>query len=475
MTNDLLMRTAVDLVSDMAEGRLSAVDLMRATLDRVAALNPSLNAIISLRDRDVLLREAAEKDAVPAEQRGPLHGLPLAAKDFVDVAGLPTRMGSPLTPKGPVKADDILAQRMRAAGVIYIGKTNVPEFGYGSHTYNTVFGTTSNPYDITRSAGGSSGGAAVALATGMLAIADGSDMMGSLRNPAGWNNVYGMRPSIGRLPGDIEGDVTLFPIVTNGPMARNPRDLARLLDVQAGPDRRFPTLMAKENLADVADIDLKGKRIGWLGDWGGAYGYEPGILALCEQALKQFEAMGAAVTPLAPPFSAQAMWDSWMTLRGYVIAHKIGDLVRNPAHRAHIKPEAIWEAEFGFTVTADAVHKASVIRSDWFRKSAALFAEFDALILPSAQVWPFPKEWTWPKAINGVEMDTYHRWMEVVVPASLAGLPAISIPAGFGDNGLPMGMQVIGQHGNDAAILAIAQAWHRVTDWPNTRPPKIYL
>ena len=465
--SDLISKGVVALRADMAAGKLNAAELMQETLNQIAAVNPKVNAIVSLRDAVTLMAEARAADQ--AEAQGPLHGIPVAIKDLANAAGLPTTMGSPIFKDQVAARDDIMVARMRAAGAIIIGKTNTPEFGLGSHTFNPVHGATGNAYDPARSAGGSSGGAAVALATSMLSMADGSDMMGSLRNPAAWNNVYGMRPTWGLVPSEPVGDTFLHQLATNGPMGRSPADIALLLGVQAGGDPRQPHGLDAGEYSGVAD--LKGKRIGWLGDWGGAYPMEPGILDTCQTALATLAELGCEVESVALPFAADQIWQSWIDLRSWAVAGGAGALLANPDTAALLKPAAIWEIERGLALSAMDVHRASVIRSQWFAKAAALFDQFDALVLPSAQMWPFPVEWISPQQINDVNMDTYHRWMEVVIPISLLGLPCLNIPAGFGDNGLPMGLQLFGKRGADAALLQMGQAWHLATDWPAKRPP----
>lgn len=468
---DLTSRSATRLVEDMRNGTLTARAVMEAFLDRIEAANPAINAIVSLRLREELLAEAEAADRQPA--KGPLHGLPIAVKDLVATKGLRTTWGSPLFADHIPPADDLVAKRMRAAGAIFIGKTNTPEWGHGSHSFNPVHDVTRNPYDLTKSAGGSSGGAAAALAARMVPVADGSDMMGSLRNPAAFCNVYGLRPTWGLVPGDAVGDTHLATLATEGPMARCPEDLLLLLRVLAGPNPPVP-FCRTDPLPDRLDpAAMKGLRIGWLGDWGGAYPLEPGIRETCEAALKQFEDLGAIVTPLTPPFPAEDLWTSWTTLRAMLNAGAKKATYDDPAKRAQLKPETLWEIEQGQGLSAAAVYAASEIRSRWFSRAAKLFRSYDALVLPAAQVWPFPAEWRWPEAINGRAMDTYHRWMEVVVPVSLIGLPCLALPAGFGANGLPMGMQLFGPQGADAKLLAIGEAWHRATDWPNRRPPPL--
>ncbi|MGI3210050.1 amidase [Roseovarius tibetensis] len=469
---DILDLNATELRDTLADRTQGVEDLMRLTLDRIEATNDSLNAIVALKDRQTLLDEARARDNAPCG--GALSGLPICIKDMANAKGFPTTKGSPALVGSIAEADDLFVARLRAAGAIVIGKSNTPEFALGSHTYNPVYGATRNPYDPAVSCGGSSGGAAVALATRMVPIADGSDMMGSLRNPAGWNNVYGMRPSWGRVPAEPVGDAFLQTLSTAGPMARSPADLAMLLSVMAGPDDRQPFGLSGTR-ADLAGLDPEGIRIGWLGDWGGAYPMEAGILELCETACRTLAELGCRVDAIAAPFSRDALWDSWTTLRSWTMASNLSTLLDDPATRDRLKPEVVWEIERGLALRAGDVHNASVIRSDWFRTAADLFDRYDALVLPTAQVWPFPIDWNWPATVAGVGMDTYHRWMEATVPASLAGLPAIAMPAGFGANGLPMGIQMIGRKGCDQRLLEIADLYHARTGWPQARPPSAPL
>ena len=461
----LTRQPATVLAAALQSRHLSAVDLMRATLDRIAEVNGTVNAIVAQRKADDLLREAADLDAGPI--RGPLHGIPIAVKDLVDVAGIVSSQGSPAFAGFRPDRDDLIAARMRLAGAILIGKTNVPEFGLGSQTFNPVYGATKNPYDLTRTSGGSSGGAAVALATGMIALADGSDMMGSLRNPAGWNNIYSLRPSWGLVPSEPEGDTFLHQLSTLGPMARNPADLALLLDVIAGPDLRRPHAVPFQRMQGLMPRDLTGLRIGWLKDWGGAYPMEAGILDLCESALGRLAELGADVIPLDAPFDASELWQSWTVLRSWSVAASLGALYDG---RAELKDSAVWEIERGRQLTALEVHAASEIRSRWFRCAADLFTRYDALVLPTAQVWPFASEIDYPREISGVAMDTYHRWMEVTIPVGLIGLPAVTLPAGFGAAGLPMGIQLWGARESDPRLLQIAAAYHDNTGWPEKHP-----
>ncbi len=459
---EVLAGDALEQAALIAGGRISAEALMQATLERIGALNPRVNAIVSLRPAEDLLAEARAADAAlqAGGRKGWMHGLPLAIKDLEDAAGLPTSKGSPLLAGQVAAADSLMVARMRAAGAIIIGKTNTPEFGLGSHTFNPVHGATGNAWDPARSAGGSSGGAAVALALGMLPVADGSDMMGSLRNPAGWNHVYGMRPSWGRVPDGPGEESFLHPLSTNGPMARSPRDLAALLEVQSGPHPAMPYGLPKERFLNRIATPVAGRRIAWLGDWGGAYPMDPGILDTCAAAMELWPQTGVRVDAVAPPFDPALLWRSWCVLRGFAVAGRLGPLYDAPEKRAQLKPAAIWEVESGRSYSTEDIRAAGLIRSHWYARAAELLSDYDAFALPSAQLWPFDRGVVHPQAIGARATDTYHRWMEVVVPASLIGLPAISLPAGFGAQGLPIGVQIVGRHGDDAGLLQLAQAWH---------------
>ncbi len=454
--SDFLSWDAWRLRAALEAREISCVEVMQASLARIARDNPVKNAVVSLRDEAALLAEARAADAVT--ERGALHGLPIAVKDLANAAGLPTSMGSPAFAGKAAAKSDIMVQRMQDAGAIIIGKTNTPEFGLGSHTFNPVFGATENATLAGCSAGGSSGGAAVALACGMVPLADGSDMMGSLRNPAGWNGVYGFRPSWGLVPSEPLGDMFLHQLSTNGPMARSPRDLAMLLDVQAGPDPRQPFGMAHQKVEGRLTSDLRGRRIAWLGDWGGAYPMDDGVLEVCETGLARLADMGCEVADVAPPFPAEALWEAWITLRSFAVAASLGPLYHQAKTRDLLKPEAIWEIERGLALTGREVQRASALRSDWYRAVTGLFGSYDVFALPTAQCFPFPIDWHWPREIGGVTMDTYHRWMEVVVPVSLIGLPAVAVPL---KGPRPMGLQFAGRRGDDLTVLQLAESWHR--------------
>jgi amidase len=455
--------SACELSEAIHARRVSCREVMAAYLDRIEALNPAYNAIVSLQPRDGLLGEADAHDARLAggQDLGRLHGFPMAIKDLAETAGVRTTWGSPLFAANVPAEDSLMVARMRRAGGIVIGKTNTPEFGLGSSTYNRVFGITRNAVDPTRTAGGSSGGAAVSLVLRLQPVADGSDMMGSLRNPAAFNGIFGFRPSAGRVPGGPPASGFIDEMSTAGPLGRTVRDLAMLLSVQAGPDPSTPLSLADpgEAFAGPLDADPRGLRIGWLGDLDGYLPVEPGILAACEQGLGRLESLGCVVEPASLGFAPERAWEAWITLRSWLIAGHYVDLYRDDAQREQLKPELDWEIERGLRLGGPEVHAANLERTAVHRHLLRLFERFDALVLPTSQVWPFAAELDWPKTIGSVTMDTYHRWMEVMILATLGGLPALSVPVGSNAAGWPMGMQLIGPPRADLAVLRLGHAY----------------
>ena len=441
---------------------VSCREVMDAHLARIGALNPVHNAIVSLRPADALLAEADGADAALArgQDRGRLHGFPLAVKDLVDTAGVRTTRGSPLFDGVPDR-DALLAARMRGAGAIVIGKTNVAELGYGSQSYNPLFGVTRNALDPRLAAGGSSGGAAVSVALGMQPVADGSDSMGSLRNPAAFNEVVGFRPTPGRVPTGAPDAGFIEDLSTAGPMGRTVDDAAFLLSVQAGPDPASPLSLDEPGDVFAQPLDGRpfGRRVGWLGDLGGYLATDPGLLEACEAGLRRMEGIGCRVEPAALPFAPGLAWDAWTTLRSWQVAGGLAGPFRDPALQLLMKPEARWEVERGLRVTGEQAWAALGRRAEVFRGLLSLFDRFDVLVLPSAQVFPFPAELHWPADVGGRSMDTYHRWMEVTIYASLAGLPALAVPAGRSPDGLPAGIQVLGRPRHDLEVLALGRAY----------------
>ena len=467
MKTNIVELTALELSKSIHAKVVSCVEVMNAYLDQIDLLNPKVNAIVSMVDRDSLNAQAKKADqALSAnETTGWMHGFPLAPKDLTATAGIPTVMGSLNLKNNITSHDSIIVERMKRSGAILIGKTNTPEFGLGSHTYNSVFGITRNAYDPSKSAGGSSGGTAVALALNMLPVADGSDMGGSLRNPAGWNNIYGLRPSRGRVPFGPTAEVFFEQLGTEGPMGRNVPDLAMLLSIQSGYDKRAPLSLneSPEKFATSLRRDFKGVKVGWMKDFGGYLPFESGVLDLCQSSLKYFDQIGCQVEEVIPKFDFNKLWDCWLKLRAFLISGKLNIFYSNPEMRSKLKPEAIWEIEQGQSLKPTQVYAASEVRTAWAMEMNRLFETYDYLILPTAQIFPFDAQEHWPKSVGGKAMDTYHRWMEVIIGPTLAGLPAISLPAGFNSEGLPMGIQLIGKPGADFDVLQLANAWQEAT------------
>lgn len=466
---------AVALSQAIRNRQLSCLETLDAFLAQVDRLNPRVNALVALQERNELRRQAMARDAQLArgEWLGPLHGFPQAPKDIMPAAGMVTTKGSPIFRNQVSTSDAVIYERMRRGGAIFIGRSNSPEFGLGGHTYNSVYGTTGNAFAPDRSAGGSSGGAGVAVALRMLPVADGSDMMGSLRTPAAFNNVYGLRTSPGCVPHGPTEELFFQQLSVAGPMARNIPDLALLLSVQAGFDARLPLTrrQAPAAFSGALERDFRGTRIGWLGDLGGHLPMEPGLLALNEQALASFEAIGCEVEPVLPAFDFERLWRAWIDLRSFTVAGSNAALYADPAQRALLKPEAVWEIERGLALSGPDVFRASRDRSAWYQVLRELFERYDYLVLPGSQVFPFDAAQHWPAAIAGREMDSYHRWMQVVVPATMAGLPALCAPAGFNAAGLPAGLQIIGPAQADWAVLQMGHAYDQASGHARVRSP----
>lgn len=476
MNSDLCLLPAWRLVAMIAQREASSREIVEAFYARIDALNPRFNALVSLVDRAQTLAEADAADEAVArgDKLGPLHGLPQTIKDTVPARGMRSTFGSPLFKDNVPEVDAIVAERIRNSGAVLIGKTNVPEFGLGSHTYNPVFGATGNAWNPHRSAGGSSGGAAVGVALRLLPVAHGSDMGGSLRNPAGWNNVFGFRPSQGRVPHWPREDAFLGQLVTDGPIGWNVADLALLLSVQAGYDARVPLSLEGPgpDWRESLERDFSGAKIGWLGDLGGHLAYEPGVLDLCRDALGLLSDAGVTVEPLSIAQDWEALWRAWKALRQLGIGGgRLGVAYDKPELRRLMKPELQWEIEQFRVLSVGQVNQALLDRTAWYDRVLAAFDKYDFLALPSAQLFPFPIEWPWPEEIAGRRMDSYHRWMEGVTPATMSGCPVVSLPAGFGPEGLPMGVQLIGRPRDDLSVLQLARLYEQVAPHAALTPP----
>ena len=469
-----MWESARELADSLRTGRLSAVEVMGETYDRIEAVNPRLNAIVSLLPRDAALALAEAADRVPPGERGLLHGVPMAIKDLSDAAGFPTTSGFVPYRDRMATVDGRMPARLRAAGALFIGKTNTPEFGLGSNTFNRVFGQTLNPYDVTRTPGGSSGGAAVAVATGMLAIADGSDMGGSLRNPASFCNVVGLRPSIGRVPARGAAN-WLGRISTGGPIGRTVADAALLFSVQAGPDSIDPLTLPEPGsvFQEVGYAENAGqpRRIAYSPNLHGLP-IASEVAEVISQAPAVFEGLGWTVEEAAPDLSrAMEVFHAQRAAGLSNLGRTLDETV--PDWRSHAKETAVWNIERGFALTSEEIMRSELLRAQIYAGVVEFFERYDALILPAAQVTPFGIETEWVDEIDGVKLPTYIDWMTVCCAISVTGLPAISVPAGFTPTGLPVGLQIVGKPRGDLDLLRVAHAFEQAT-MHHQRQPTIH-
>jgi amidase len=453
--------TARDQVAAVRSRTVSARELLELHLARIAERNPELNALVSLdEERARAAAASADEALVAGGEVGPLHGLPFAFKDTHAVAGWRTTYGSSLFAEHVPEADELLVERVRRAGVVVIGKSNVPEFAAGSHTFNRVFGTTLNPVDPTRSAGGSSGGAACALASGMVPLADGSDMGGSLRNPASFCGVVGLRPSLGRVP-----EWPLYnqweTTSVGGPMARNVGDVALLLSVLAGPDARAPQALGDPGAVFAAPLSgsLLGLRVALSTDLGGAFEVDDEVASVVSSSASVFASAGASVSAAHPDLALAD--ETFRTLRAWHLQAKLGPLLRQ--HPDSFKQSLADNIRLGEGLTGADVALAYRQRTALGEAMRHFFASYDVLVLPVSQVAPFPADQEYPSAINGRPMATYLDWMKSAYFITVTGCPAISVPAGRTASGLPVGIQIVAPHGADRRLLEVAAAFEAAT------------
>lgn len=448
--SDLTKLSAIELSRTIASGDASCVEVMEAFLEKIETLNPHVNALVNLIPHDECLKLAMEADAAPRIDAGPawLRGIPVAVKDLSRAKGLATTCGSPLFQDEIATDDDPHVAHLRAAGAIIIGKTNVPEWGLGGHTDNPVFGLTRNALDTELSAGGSSGGAASALASGMLSIADGSDMMGSLRTPAAFQGLVGFRPTPGVVPLAPEMDPMGLGLVSIGPMARNVADAAALFSTLAG--RAPQTSVHNPPEASLAEL-----KIGWLGSAEGQWPIEPSILRFCEQALAVLATAGAKVDAYISHQIAD-LWPCWLTLRQTALSPGKA-LYQDPSKRPLMSDNWQWEIQQGALLSQDDIDTAEQAQREWRTELGELFSEYDVLIAPASQVHPFASADGPPQQIHGRSLDTYHRWLEVSLPASLGNLPAISMPIPGLSPQHMTGLQLMMPLGSDQALLSVAR------------------
>jgi amidase len=457
---ELVDRSAVELARLIRQRELSARELLAASLARIDAVNEQVNAIVTLVPEMAHEWAAAADDAVAAGfELGPLHGLPIAHKDLESTAGIRTTLGSPLFADFVPREDGLVVQRLRAAGAVTIGKTNTPEFGAGSQTFNAVFGATRNPYDPTRTCGGSSGGAAVALATGMTSIADGSDMGGSLRNPASFCNVVGLRPSWGRVP-SWPNLAPSSDLGTSGAMARSVADLALQMRVLAGPDPRVPISLPEsgEIFSVPLDIDVAGVKVAYTPDLG--LPVDAAVRGALAGVPTDLEALGCLVDEAAPDLTHAR--EIFQTLRAWHFEISTGALYDRGGDR--MKDTLRWNIEEARRRTLADHARATVLHAQLVERVRRFFAGYDVLALPVSQVPPFDVDLDWPREVDGHAMETYTDWMRTCSDISITGCPAISMPAGFTPDGLPVGIQFVGRPGGDIALLQFARAWERASN-----------
>jgi amidase len=452
--SEIYFQSATSLAHAIKMKNLSVLEVMDAHIDRIEKYNSLINAIVTA-DLDAARQYAKEADAILAKDKavGPLFGLPVAHKDNVSTKGMRTTFGSLAYENNIPNQDSLIVKRQRDAGAITLGKTNMPEFGAGSHTFNEIFGATKNPYDLGVSAGGSSGGAAAALAAGFLPLADGSDMGGSLRNPASFCNVVGLRPSLGRVP-VVPSSFPFGTLGVAGPMARTVDDVALYLSVIAGPDPRDPYSAASDSQVAplLGNIETKGIKLAFSSDIGGLP-FEPQVLTVVKQSLPIFESLGCNVEEAEPDFSEADF--AFEVLRGIAFATNFGPL--RAAKGDLLKNTVVWNIDVGLNFRGEEVARAERIRSAMFLKMEQFLLKYDFLICPTVQVLPFDINIEYPAQIDGTAMGSYIEWMRSACRITITGHPAISVPCGFSDEGLPVGIQIVGPYRQERKLLEFAK------------------
>jgi amidase len=465
--SSICFMSTVEMAQLIRAKKLSAREALAAHLAQIERVNPKVNAIVTVVP-EMAADAAAKADEMQAhnEPLGPLHGLPVAHKDLFETRGIRTTFGSPLYKDYIPTADDIVVDRIGRAGAITIGKTNTPEFGAGSQTFNSVFGATHNPYDLTKTCGGSSGGAAVALACGLVPVADGSDTGGSLRNPAAFCNTAGFRPSIGRVP-NPKAAFAWSTLSTAGCLGRSVADLALVLSTIAGPDPGAPLSINEPGnlLARPLERSFKGVRVAWFKDLGGVP-FDPRVRAVVDGHRRTFESLGCIVEQAEPDFAPAEI--SFRTLRAWNSASTYGE-------RLHQHPDAFKdtlkrEIEDGLRLTGADVARAETAHSQLWRRFQAFLEKYEFFVLPTSQLPPFDVNTPYPTELAGVKFDNYIDWMKSCWYISATGNPAASVPAGFTPEGLPVGVQIVGRNNEDFSVLQMAHAFEQATGFGKKRP-----
>jgi amidase len=464
--DELVYTGARKLAQMLRTRKVSATEVMRAFIAQVERVNPKVNAIVTFVPEQAL--KAAKALDRRQGNRGPLAGLPIAYKDLVSTAGIRTTRGSPVYADNVPGQDDLLPQRLKAAGAITLGKTNTPEFGAGSQTFNAVFGATLNPYDTSKTCGGSSGGAAVAVACGMLPFADGSDLAASLRNPGSYCNVVGFRPTPGRVPSWPAANAwDTQPVL--GPIGRTVEDAAFLLSAMAGPDPRAPVSISEPGSLFARSLkrDFRRVRVAWTRDFGGLP-MDARVLRALEGQRQVLESLGCIVEDACPDFSGAK--EAFETLRAISFSHRFAPLLKT--HRHLLKDTVIWNIEQGFALTGEQVGRAEQLRTELFHRLRTFLEKYEFLAGPVCQLPPYPVDEPWPREIAGVRMDNYLDWMKSCYYITIASHPAISVPAAFTDDPvpLPVGLQLVGRYRDDFGVLQLAHAFEQATQVWKRRP-----
>ena len=465
---ELCFKTAVELASLIRCRQVSAVEVMEAHMAQIDRLNPSINAICTYLPEQALEgAKAADAALAKGEPTGPLHGLPTAIKDTVVTKGIRTTFGSPIYADNVPSEDAVVVERIKNAGAVIMGKTNVPEFGAGAQTFNPIFGKTLNPYDLGRTCGGSSGGAAAGLASGMFPIANGSDTGGSLRIPGNFNNVIGFRTSPGRVP-YYPTKLGWYTMGVPGPMARTVADAALLLSVLAGPDDRSPIAIQQPGslFSQPLERDFTGVKVAWSKDLG-SFPVEPAVTKALEGQRHVFSELGCQIEEAHPDFADAD--EIFKTLRAwnFVLGH--GEHLKN--HRDKLKQTIIWNTEEGLKLDGAAVSRAEEKRTRLYHRVRAFMETHEFLILPVNQVPAFDVNKEYPDQVNGMAMPNYIEWMQSCYFITITGLPAISVPCGFTEDGLPVGIQIVGRHQKDFEVLQLAHAFEQATNTWRRKPP----
>ena len=462
-----MFKTAREQAKLIADGEILSEELVNAHLDQIERLNPAVNAMVTM-VAESALEQACEADMarMDGEEMGPLYGLPIAIKDLQNTKGILTTQGSLIYKDFVPESDALIVERVKKAGAIVIGKSNTPEFGAGSQTFNAVFGSTKNPYDVGKTCGGSSGGAGVALATGMTTIATGSDLGGSLRNPAAWSNVVGIRPSPGRVP-SVGGDLGWLNLSTDGPMGRTVDDVALQLSVMAGDDARSPLSLRESGTGYAGSLgrDFKDVRIAWSKDLGGRP-IDAENSRVTESVKHVFDDLGLIIDDDEPDFSTTD--EIFQVLRAYSFAIKHETHLRD--HPEKLKKTVRWNAEQGLKQSAIDVAHAERLRTRLWEQLLGFFDKYEFLAMPVTSVPPFSIDLEYPNDINGVVPETYLDWMWPCYTVSVTALPAMSIPSGFTKDGLPVGLQLVGRPRDEMGLLQLASAFEGETNFWKQRP-----